>query len=99
MGISGALFFGMCGVYEMQGPLNGLWLWPTKEGLVKANWNLWQFGELEHDKRGLVAHPHVIEALAERWCGFPTLAPSFHFAFGWGIAFAMQIGGFPSSIM
>jgi hypothetical protein len=39
--ISGALFFGMCGVYEMQGPLNGLWLWPDQSGLVKAGWNLW----------------------------------------------------------
>jgi len=41
----------------------------------------------------------VIEALSERWCGFPTLAPYFHFAFGWGIAVAMQFSGFPSSIL
>jgi len=41
----------------------------------------------------------VVKALEERWCGFPTLAPYFHFAFGWGIAVAMQFSGFPSSII
>ena len=39
--VCGAFFFGMCGVYEMQGPLNGLWLWPDQSGLVKAGWSNW----------------------------------------------------------
>ena len=37
--LTGGLFFGMCGVYEMQGPLMGWWLWPQvslDEGDIKA---------------------------------------------------------------
>lgn len=39
--ISGALFFVMCGVYEMQGPLSGWWLWPRKDLVVKEGWQGW----------------------------------------------------------
>jgi len=94
--VCGGLFFGMCGVYEMQGPLAGWWLWPQKDGLVKAGWQGWQFGHPNTDNRGLVAQAHVVKALTERFCGFPIFAPFFHFAFGWAVSFLLQITGFTS---
>ena len=85
--MAGMLFFGMCGVYEMQGPLMKWWLWPDASGLVKGGADVWQ---LTPDTRGLVSTPHVIDALYERWHSFPVMAPFFHSAFGWGIATALM---------
>jgi hypothetical protein len=34
-----------------------------------------------------------MEALGERFCGFPVFAPFFHFAFGWAVSFLLQITG------
>ena len=86
--VCGMLFFGMCGVYESQGPMMGWWLWPQSDGLVKAGVFLWP--HLRDDSRGLVAADHAYEALSVRAFGVPALAPYFHFAFGWGIATAFQ---------
>lgn len=94
--VTGGLFFGMCGVYEMQGPLMGWWLWPKEDGVVKAGCDIWQFGDPGNDDRGLVVTGHAAEALGERVFGFPLLAPFFHHAFGWGIAMACQMTGFRS---
>lgn len=89
--LSAMLFFGMCGVYEMQGPLMGWWLWPRDDGIVKPNVDIWQFGDPGNDSRGMVTTLHVKEALSERVYGFPPMAPYFHSAFGFGIALAMII--------
>lgn len=40
---------------------------------------------------GMVATPHVLVALEERIWGFPVMAPYFHYAFGFGIAMALQL--------
>ena len=56
----GALFFGMCGVYEMQGPTMQWWLWPRADGVVKpGGGGLWQYGELGENTADFVASPHV----------------------------------------
>ena len=90
----GALFFGMCGVYEMQGPTMQWWLWPRADGVVKrGGGGLWQYGELGENTADFVASPHVIEALAQRVHGFPVLAPFFHVALGWGTGVALQLIG------
>lgn len=91
--LNAMLFFGMCGVYEMQGPLMGWWLWPRVDGIVKPSAKLWQFGDPGNDTRGMVTTPHVEEALGERIYGFPPMAPYFHSAFGFGIAVALLITG------
>eukprot|EP00937_MAST-01D_sp_MAST-1D-sp2_P002572 g2572.t1 len=96
--VAGGLFFGMCGVYEMQGPLMGWWLWPREDGVVKEGWPLWQLGDLGRDTRGLVVSPHAAEALGERVWGFPVLAPFFHVAFGWGVAAACMVAGWPKGV-
>lgn len=89
--LCGLLFFCMCGVYETQGPTMGWWLWPRADGLVKPGATMLQFGEPAADARGLVAAAHAAEALSVRVDGVPSLAPFFHFAFGWGIATAFQV--------
>lgn len=94
--LSGMLFFGLCGVYEAQGPLVGWWRWPAADGLVASGCTIWQAGPLGLDARGLVASPHVMEALGERLFGVPVMAPYFHFAFGWGIAVVYQLTAFKS---
>ena len=38
--LCGMLFFGMCGVYESQGPIMGWWLWPRADWLVKPGCNI-----------------------------------------------------------
>ena len=89
--ITSGLFFGMCGVYECQGPLMGWWLWPREDGIVKPSCNIWQFGIPGNNPHDFVTTDHVEEALGERIFGFPLLAPYFHCAFGWGIAMALQL--------
>ena len=89
--ITGMCFFGMCGVYESQGPTMGWWLWPQPDMLVKAGCDTRQFGIPATDPRGLVASQHAYEALYTRVYGVPATAPYFHFAFGWGIAYAYQL--------
>ncbi len=89
--LTAMLFFGLCGVYEMQGPLMGWWLWPQADGIIKPGATLWQFGDPGNDSRGMVTTGHVAEALGERIYGFPPMAPYFHSAFGWGIAVALQL--------
>ena len=89
--LTGGLFFGMCGVYECQGPLMGWWLWPREDGIVKPNCDIWQFGKPGENPNDFVTTDHVEEALGERIFGFPLLAPYFHSAFGWGIAMALQL--------
>jgi len=88
--LCGMLFFGMCGIYETQGPMMGWWLWPRSDGLVKPHATTWQLGDLGVDTRGLVTNAYVAEALGVRVYGVPSMAPFFHFAFGWGIACAFQ---------
>ncbi|GMI36809.1 hypothetical protein TrRE_jg6772 [Triparma retinervis] len=92
--IAGTLFFGMCGVYESQGPMMGWWLWPKPDMMVKAGCDIWQNGDLNDDTRGLVSSKHAYDALFTRVHGCPALAPYFHFAFGWGIAKAYQLTSF-----
>ena len=87
--MTGLLFYGMCGVYEMQGPLMGWWLWPQADGVVKPGTDIWQHGDPGKDTRGMVTTRHVAQALGERVFGFPILAPYFHSAFGWGIALSL----------
>ena len=89
--LTGLLFFGMFGVYEVQGPLMGWWVWPKADGLLMPNVDLWQFGPLGADKRGMVISEHAAEALNERVFGFPILAPYFHSAFGWGISVSLRL--------
>ena len=91
--LCGMLFFGICGIYECQGPLMGWWLWPRPDGIVKAGCNIWQAWELGEDARGLVVSPHAAEALAERVHGVPVMAPYFHFAFGFGWAASLLLTG------
>ena len=87
-------FFLMCGVYELQGPRMGWWLWPRNtDGVVKDGCAIWQGGELGDDDRGLTASPHVLAALGERVHGAPILAPYFHMAIGWGITAARVLLG------
>ena len=40
--LCGMLFFGMCGVYESQGPLMGWWRWPDVQMVVKAGCGITQ---------------------------------------------------------
>merc|ERR1719424_143356 len=61
--ITGFLFFGMCGVYESQGPSMGWWLWPQTDLVVKAGSDITQFGIPAQDSRGLVASQHAYDAL------------------------------------
>ena len=89
--LCGGLFFGMCGVYEMQGPLLGWWLWPREDGVVKPGCKIWQFGNQGLNLADMMTTEHVEEALGERIFGFPLLAPYFHSAFGWGIGLALQL--------
>ena len=91
--LCGMLFFGMCGVYESQGPLMGWWLWPRADGVVKPGCDIWQHGVPGEDTRGLAVSAHAAAALAGRNFGVPALAPFFHFAFGWGIGLALQLLG------
>ena len=91
--LCGMLFFGMCGVYESQGPLMGWWLWPRADGVVKPGCDIWQHGVPGEDTRGLAVSAHAAAALAGRNFGVPALAPFFHFAFGWGIGLALQLFG------
>ena len=104
--ITGALTFGMCGVYEMQGPLMQWWEWPAVDTRLAADeahprghdWApIWRF---EHDGYGegdmrpggpLLMAPHAAEALAERLWGFPVMAPFFDLFFGWGIGAALYL--------
>ena len=88
--VCGLLFFGMCGVYECQGPMMGWWLWPQADKVVKGGVSMWRLGQHGSDERGLVVSDHAFEALSVRVFGVPALAPYFHFAFGWGIAVAFQ---------
>ena len=96
--VCGLFFFGMCGVYESQGPMMGWWLWPRDDLLVKADCRITQFGPPAVDGRGLVASQHAYDALITRIFGVPALAPYFHFAFGWGIAIAFQWLHFRASL-
>ena len=89
--VCGLCFFGMCGIYESQGPLMGWWLWPDTDMVVKAGSEVRQFGVMATDGRGLVASKHAFDALHTRVYGVPALAPYFHFAFGWGIATAFKL--------
>ena len=92
--VTGLFFFGFCGVYESQGPMMGWWLWPKGDLVVKAGADVLQFGIPASDDRGLVASQHAYDALYTRVYGVPALAPYFHFAFGWGIAIALQLAKF-----
>ena len=84
--MAGMLFFGMCGVYEMQGPLMKWWLWPDASGLVKGR------RLATHARYAGLVSTLTIDALYERWHSFPVMAPFFHSAFGWGIATAPTYG-------
>ncbi len=97
--LCGVLFFGMCGVYESQGPFMGWWLWPRADGVVKPGCDIWQHGVPGADRRGLVVSAHAAEALSTRVHGVPALAPYFHFAFGWGIARALQLSSFRAPLL
>ena len=96
--LCGLFFFGMCGVYESQGPMMGWWLWPQPDMVVKGGCDIAQFGIPADDTRGLVASKHAYDALHDRVFGVPALAPYFHFAFGWGIAVAFQLVNFSSGL-
>ena len=96
--LCGMFFFGFCGSYELQGPLMGWWHWPDTQLLVKAGCTTIQFGVPAADSRGLVASQHAFEALSSRVHGVPVLAPYFHFAFGWGIAIALQLVRFRPTV-
>ena len=101
--ICGLFFFGMCGVYESQGPMMGWWLWPQTDLTVKANCDVRQFGKPALDPNNLIATQHAYDALYTRVFGVPALAPYFHFAFGWGIAYAFQglkfDGGYTTALL
>lgn len=92
--VCGMFFFGFCAVYESQGPLKGWWAWPRADNVVKLGCAVWQAGKLGEDGRGLVASPHVVEALEERVFGVPVMAPLYHFGLGSGVALAFQACGF-----
>ncbi|KAL1511757.1 hypothetical protein AB1Y20_005045 [Prymnesium parvum] len=97
--LCGMLFSGMCGVYESQGPLMGWWAWPPANRVVMPGCAIWQAWELGEDARGLVASPHVAEALEERVFGVPVMALLYHFAFGWGTAVVYQLTRFKSTFV
>lgn len=92
--LAGVLCFLQCGVYELQGPALGFWLWPRDDGVVKDGCAIWQLGEPGLDLRGLVVTRHAADALAERVFGVPIMAVYFHAAFGAGIFAALQLGRF-----
>jgi hypothetical protein len=97
--VTATLFFGFCGVYEMQGPLMRWWLWPdAATNVVKANCTLQQYGALAADAGSMVVSPHAAEALLERQWACPVLAPFFDMVFGWGVAAACQLLSFPTSL-
>jgi hypothetical protein len=89
--MTGAIFFGFCGVYELSGPLMQWWLWPKDNGITNGNCTIWQYGALGLNPNNLMVSTHAAEALEERIFGVPLLAPYFHCAFGFGIAFAMCV--------
>jgi hypothetical protein len=78
--IAAILFFGQCGVYEMQGPYMKWWKWPDQNNEI-----------LGFQSHGILkTTDHAAEALDERIFGFPVMALYFHVALGWGIAKAIQ---------
>lgn len=104
--VCGALTFGMCGVYEMQGPLMQWWEWPSFDTRLAADeaqprGHVWRpFFRFEHDGYSgddmrpggpLLMAPHAAEALEERLWGFPIMAPYFDLFFGWGIGAALWL--------
>ena len=52
--------------------LLGYWLWPEAgTGVTQWNWAGWHRAP---DARGLVADPHVVLAVRDRYCGVPVNA-------------------------
>jgi len=103
----GLLQIGFGAVYEMQGPTNGFWLWPDKDGVIASSpvlkaWDGYppmlhkakQHQEVATiiDGTFRVSH-HAGGALAERVFDAPVLAPYFHFAFGFGWASGLLVTG------
>jgi len=68
--------------------------WSRQRGMGRLV--AWQNGRRQKRSRG--RELNVIPALSDRLCGFPILAPYFHFAFGWSIAITLQFSRFPTSI-
>jgi len=91
--VCAGLFFGFCGVYELQGPSFGWWTWPGRDGIhrrtVPTDIQLWQ----PHSPVSagvLQAVPHTVQALQDRVFGVPMSAPFYHMAMGWGFAICSQ---------
>eukprot|EP01044_Picomonas_judraskeda_P000753 COSAG03_NODE_36_length_17658_cov_56.766900_10_plen_626_part_00 len=104
--LCGALTFGVCGVYEMQGPLMQWWEWPGYDTRLAADpahprGHIWRpffrFAHTGYEQNQLGADgpllmsPHAAEALQERLWGFPVMAPFFDMFFGWGIGAALWL--------
>lgn len=91
----GAMMMLYCSVYEMQGPILGLWRWPDLDsGLVSATAQLYNpLNATASATPGLYAVPNVQWALAERAFGFPLAALLYHFAMGFGYGAALQLFG------
>ena len=99
--LCGGLTFGMCGVYEMQGPNMRWWKWSNPDsGHIVDFWPApAQFWQLQPTGAALVIADHAGEALRERvWDlhdadapGLPVMAPYFDMAFGWGVGFVLWL--------
>ena len=97
--LAGLVFFGYCGVYELQGPLMGWWWWPADDLVLKAGGQLQQFGALADDPRGVVTSPYVATALSDRVFGVPLMALYFHVAIGGAIYACLQVMSFLSPFL
>eukprot|EP00746_Dinoflagellata_sp_MGD_P056890 gnl/MRDRNA2_/MRDRNA2_245511_c0_seq1.p1 gnl/MRDRNA2_/MRDRNA2_245511_c0~~gnl/MRDRNA2_/MRDRNA2_245511_c0_seq1.p1 ORF type:complete len:418 (+),score=46.11 gnl/MRDRNA2_/MRDRNA2_245511_c0_seq1:69-1256(+) len=92
--LAGALASVHCGVYDAHSSFLGWVVWPRTDGVVKEGCNIWQFGPLGLDARGLVADAHTQQALSARIYEVPLFAYHFQAAIGWGIACGLLLTRF-----
>lgn len=106
--LCGLLQLGFGSTYEIQGPINNFWHWPTADGVIAsapslAAWHHYPPVLVEARATGEVTgvsaegvwtvSRHAGMALADRWHHFPVFAPWFHFAFGFGWMSGLMVTG------
>ena len=96
--LCGAFAFGMCGIYEMQGPNMRWWRWPDPATGHVVDFAGEPFWQLEPTGDSMVITAHAGAALKERvWAlsdptwprALPVMAPYFDMAFGWGVGLVL----------
>lgn len=98
--LCGAFAFGMCGIYEMQGPNMRWWRWPDPATGHLVDFAGEPFWQLKPTGDSMVITPHAGAALKERvWAlsdptwprALPVMAPYFDMAFGWGVGLVLWV--------